>query len=111
LIDKEEIKPSSVAHTDSTITLKKLAFIVPREASRYVIHGPSNLSDCTFIHISQNYLDSIEISAEQVEFSGNLVELLEKYKSHDDVQIFFLAEVKVRDANYDDVDRIVEARN
>jgi hypothetical protein len=39
---------------------------------------------------------AIETDAAEIEFSGTLVELLEKFKKTDDVQIFFFAEYLVR---------------
>ena len=79
------------------ISLKKLAFIVPNGPNKYYIKGPSNVSECTLVHIPECYFDLNQFKCEEsIYFEGSLVELLEKYKGNDDVQILFLAQIKVR---------------
>ena len=59
-----------------------------------MIKGPKNISECTLIHIEESYLKLIDVKEEPVSFDGTLVELLEKFKTNDDVQIFFFSDVR-----------------
>ena len=103
LIDKENIQSKTLSSSDfsgwRSFTLKKIALVVPIGSNSYKILSPKDakISDCTIVHISQLYLSVFDDFAAQdpIQFEGTLVELLEKYKSHDDVQIFFIASVRV----------------
>ena len=99
LIHKENITSPAIKNPPRDYTLNKVAFIVPMETpDKYTIHCPSNseVSDCTLIHISKLYLNSNDYQdMKTIEFNGNLISLLEKHKTTDDVQIFFFAMIKV----------------
>ena len=100
LIDKEDIvevaaNPDDVTHVPNT-KLNKVAFIVPQGPNKYLIKGPSDISECILIHITSDYLGVVDVECEEpVSFEGGVIELLEKYKKSDDFQIFFFAEQRV----------------